>query len=61
MVVHLRERYRPFLASLIKEYQRRYPGEPAPSHKEVIEALLDGYAQVYLSVPVKANGGTDNS
>jgi hypothetical protein len=52
MVVHLRERYRPILASLIKEYQKRYPGEPVPSHKEVIEALLDSYAQIYLSVPV---------
>lgn len=53
MVVHLRERYRPILASLIKEYQRRYPGEPVPSHKEVIEALLDAYSQVYLQVEVK--------
>jgi hypothetical protein len=52
VVVHLRERYRPILASLIKEYQKRYPGEPVPSHKEVIEALLDSYAQIYLSVPV---------
>lgn len=53
MVVHLRERYRPILASLIKEYQRRYPGEPVPSHKEVIEALLDAYAQVYLQIDIK--------
>lgn len=53
MVVHLRERYRPILASLIKEYQRRYPEEPVPSHKEVIEALLDTYAQIYLRVEVK--------
>lgn len=53
MVVHLRERYRPILASLIKEYKERYPEEPPPSHKEVLEALLDVYAQVYLSVPGK--------
>lgn len=53
MVVHLRERYRPILASLIKEYKERYPEEPTPSHKEVLEALLDVYAQVYLSVPGK--------
>jgi hypothetical protein len=53
VVVHLRERYRPLLASLIKEYQKRYPQEPVPSYKEVIEALLDGYAQIYLSVPTQ--------